>query len=98
VTRPAKPINPSVKAGGVKIFDTAGAPVEARHAGLGKGAPSGLCLKRAGSKPDDISDQIAQHLRSIYDDVLEQPVPGRFRELLRQLESASAARPSKDDM
>jgi Anti-sigma factor NepR len=98
VTRPAKPINPSVKAGGVKFFDTAGAPVEARHAGVEKGGPSGPCLKKSGPKPDAIADQIAQHLRSIYDDVLKQPVPGRFRELLRQLECASATRPGKDRM
>jgi hypothetical protein len=98
VTRPAKPINPSVKAGGVKFFDTAGAPGEAGRAGTKKGAPSGPCLKKAGPKPDAIADQIAEHLRSIYDDVLKQPVPGRFRELLRQLECASATRPSKDGM
>ncbi|MGQ0445898.1 MAG: NepR family anti-sigma factor [Beijerinckiaceae bacterium] len=32
------------------------------------------------------------HLRSVYDDVLRQPVPERFLELSRQLESASHSR------
>jgi Anti-sigma factor NepR len=96
VTRPAKPTNPSVKAGGVQIF---GAPVirrKARDTAPGEEAQGGPCLKKAASKPDDITDQIAQHLRNIYDDVLKQPVPGRFVELLRQLESSSASRPAKD--
>lgn len=51
--------------------------------------------KRSASK-SDITDQIGVHLRSVYDDILAQPVPGRFHELLRELENASATRPSKD--
>jgi hypothetical protein len=35
------------------------------------------------------TDQIGQHLRNLYDNVLRQPVPGRFLELLRQLEDPS---------
>jgi hypothetical protein len=35
------------------------------------------------------TDQISRHLRNLYDNVLRQPVPGRFLELLRQLEDPS---------
>ncbi len=55
------------------------------------------CAKKPASKAE-IASQIGLHLRSVYDDVLAQPVPGRFLELLRQLESASHSRPSKDGM
>jgi Anti-sigma factor NepR len=55
------------------------------------------CLKKASSK-SEIADQIGLHLRSVYDDVLAQPVPGRFLELLRQLESTSDSRLNKDAM
>ncbi|HWX13757.1 MAG TPA: NepR family anti-sigma factor [Methylocella sp.] len=46
----------------------------------------------------DIADQIGVHLRCIYDDVLAQPVPGRFLDLLQQLECNAGSRPSKDTM
>ena len=39
------------------------------------------------------ADQIGQHLRNLYDNVLRQPVPGRFRELLRELEGPSGTLP-----
>jgi hypothetical protein len=47
----------------------------------------------------DLADQIGARLRSVYDDVLVQPVPERFMELLRQLESGPAASfaPAKKD-
>jgi hypothetical protein len=35
------------------------------------------------------TDQIGRRLRNLYDNVLRQPVPGRFLELLRQLEDPS---------
>ncbi len=47
----------------------------------------------------DLADQIGARLRSVYDDVLVQPVPERFMDLLRQLEggpAASFARAKKD--
>lgn len=49
-------------------------------------------------KPD-LADQIGARLRSVYEDVLVQPVPERFLELLRELEGApgaSYARVKKD--
>ncbi len=57
----------------------------------------GPCVRKAASK-SEIADQIGLHLRSVYDDVLAQPVPCRFLELLRQLESASGGRLSKGGM
>jgi Anti-sigma factor NepR len=41
-----------------------------------------------------LTDQIGPHLRSLYDNVLMQPVPGRFRELLRELEGPSSTLPA----
>jgi len=54
-------------------------------------------LKKTPAK-SEIADQIGLHLRSVYDDILAQPVPGRFLDLLRQLESASEVRSTKDGM
>jgi len=60
-------------------------------------AGGGACPKKAAPR-SDIADQIGTHLRSIYDDVLAQPVPGRFLDLLRQLECTPGARLNKDGM
>lgn len=37
----------------------------------------------------DVSDLIGQRLRSFYDDVSKQPVPDRFLDLLKKLETVS---------
>ncbi|HEY8064059.1 MAG TPA: NepR family anti-sigma factor [Methylosinus sp.] len=37
--------------------------------------------------PNDLGEQIGEQLRGLYDDILSQPVPDRFLELLNQLES-----------
>ena len=95
MTKPAKPRNPSIKMAGLKTFETPGKRRETGCPGTEIiGAP---CAKKPASK-SEIADQIGVHLRSVYDDVLAQPVPGRFLELLRQLERASSSRFSKDDM
>ena len=39
----------------------------------------------------DMADQIGVGLRTVYNDVLSQPVPDRFFELLRQLEDAGGS-------
>src|SRR5262249_40561187 len=41
-----------------------------------------------------VTNQIGHHLRCLYEDILRQPVPGRFLELLRQLEGTSSALPA----
>lgn len=97
MTKSTKANNPSIKAGGIKIFETASGGSEAGSAGFGDEIATGPCLKKTASK-SDIADQIGLHLRSVYDDILAQPVPGRFLELLQQLESTSEARSSKDGM
>ncbi len=48
------------------------------------------------SPKNDLAEQIGLGLRSVYDDVLAQPVPDRFFELLRQLETVSGAQSKKD--
>jgi hypothetical protein len=47
----------------------------------------------------DFADQIGVRLRGVYDDVLAQPVPERFLDLLRQLETAPSTSfaPAKKD-
>jgi hypothetical protein len=97
VTKSANTKNPPRKAGGINIFEVSSMGHEAGCHDSGKEMVGGPCLKKTASK-SDIADQIGLHLRSVYDDILAQPVPGRFRELLRQLESAAEARSSKDGM
>jgi hypothetical protein len=97
VTRPVKPKNPSIKKAKVREFEAPrgeGKPGCSEPKTLTGGGP---CPRKAASK-SDIADQIGMHLRSIYDDVLAQPVPGRFLDLLQQLECASGTRLSKDGM
>lgn len=38
-------------------------------------------------EPSDLGEQIGEQLRGLYDDVLNQPIPDRFLELLNRLES-----------
>lgn len=40
-----------------------------------------------GDEPNQIGEQIGAQLRNLYDDVLNQPVPDRFLELLNKLET-----------
>lgn len=42
---------------------------------------------RFSQKRNDVGEQIGEQLRSLYEDVLNQPVPDRFLELLNRLES-----------
>lgn len=50
---------------------------------------SSLRVKKTASQPD-VSDQIGRQLRSVYDDILAQPVPDRFLDLLKDLDTLSA--------
>lgn len=36
-----------------------------------------------------VQDHIGRQLRAVYDDVLQQPVPDRFRELMEKLDRAT---------
>lgn len=56
---------------------------------------SSLRAKKTTAKPE-ISDQIGRQLRSVYNDLLAQPVPDRFLDLLKDLDTLvppAAARP-----
>jgi hypothetical protein len=47
-------------------------------------------IKRAPwPRPNDLGEQIGKELRELYDDMLSQPVPDRFVELLNELEKGS---------
>jgi Anti-sigma factor NepR len=97
VTKAAKSNNPSIKVAGITIFETPSIEREAGCSGSSKESGGGACLKKTSTK-SEIADQIGLHLRNVYDDILAQPVPGRFLDLLRQLESSSEVRTSKDGM
>ncbi|PWB83384.1 MAG: hypothetical protein C3F11_06890 [Methylocystaceae bacterium] len=45
------------------------------------------------AEPNDIGEQIGAQLRSLYDDVLKQPIPDRFLELLNKLETDNISPP-----
>jgi hypothetical protein len=45
--------------------------------------------------PNEIGGQIGAQLRSLYDDVLNQPVPDRFLELLKRLETDTISPPGE---
>ena len=53
---------------------------------------SSLRVKKTTTKPD-VTDQIGRQLRSVYDDVLAQPVPDRFLDLLKDLDTLAAPVP-----
>jgi hypothetical protein len=97
VTKATKANSPSVQVAGMKLFETSSTGNDAGNLGSPREIAGGPCLRRAASK-SEITDQIGLQLRSVYDDILAQPVPGRFLELLRQLESVSDVRSSKDGM
>ena len=60
----------------------------------GAGAPSGA--RRRAPKPGasvqmQVQDHIGRQLRAVYDDLLSQPVPDRFLEVLDQLDKGGIA-------
>ena len=55
-----------------------------------------ICRSRKPPGRPDVADQIGLGLRSVYDDVLSQPVPDRFFDLLRQLERVGGPQLKKD--
>jgi len=46
--------------------------------------------------PNDIQAHIGRQLRSLYDGVVQQPVPDRFRELLDKLDAASGEKKEQE--
>jgi hypothetical protein len=59
--------------------------------------PQGAARGKAPAGKSELSEQIGVRLRGIYDDVLAQPVPERFLDLLRQLETTSYAPAKKGE-
>ena len=53
---------------------------------------SSLRVKKTASKPD-VSDQIGRQLRTVYNDILAQPVPDRFLDLLKDLDNLAPPTP-----
>lgn len=96
----AKPVNaknPSFMDSGLKLLDV---PEDDRGSKGGEshmGKAASPCPKpaRAPRSRPDIAHQIGLQLRSLYDDVLAQPVPARFLDLLSELEKDSSREPKK---
>ncbi len=42
--------------------------------------------------PADVQDHIGRHLRALYDEVMQAPIPDRFLKLLEELERKQAER------
>jgi hypothetical protein len=61
-----------------------------------EGAMASVSRSRKCGGKADVADQIGLGLRSVYDDVLSQPVPDRFFDLLRQLERVGGPQLKKD--
>ncbi len=56
--------------------------------------PPSAAEERAGGRAAaDIGRQVGERLRTMFDDVLTEPVPERFRRLLEELERTPAAAP-----
>ncbi len=53
--------------------------------------------KSGASVQMQVQDHIGRQLRAVYDDLLSQPVPDRFLELLEQLDKGGAAATRPDD-
>ena len=72
-----------------------GEPSPLQH--RGKPLTSSLRAKKPIAKPE-VSDQIGRQLRTVYNDILSQPVPDRFMDLLKDLDglapAASLAQPA----
>jgi hypothetical protein len=49
----------------------------------------GESSRRGGQIDPRIQNEIGKHLRAIYDDVINEPVPSKFMELLEKLERST---------
>jgi Anti-sigma factor NepR len=68
-----------------EFFDMAGHDDKARN-----NRQNGLAYGRDAANVDSrVQTEIGKHLRAIYDDVINEPVPDRFLELLAQLERST---------
>jgi hypothetical protein len=68
--------------------DALGAVDARRRAAKAKPLANGVCAERkaVAHPPAEIGELIGKELRNLYDDVVAQPVPDRFLDLLNQLE------------
>jgi hypothetical protein len=53
---------------------------------------------KAPALPPDVQAKIGEKLKAIYDDVVRQPVPDRFKDLLSQLDTTSAPKATAIDI
>ena len=52
--------------------------------------------RRSGQVGDDVQAHIGDRLKALYDDVLSEPVPDRFLDLLSQLERRERGEPGRE--
>jgi hypothetical protein len=56
---------------------------------------SGTSSEAAKGKKSELSSQIGKELRGLYDEIVAQPIPDRFLELLNELESSAPSLTAK---
>lgn len=90
-----KPIDLRSKKSGVQDGVEKGRCVDLKESRSGNvSALTAARVRKSAVKPD-IAEQIGVRLRGIYNDVLMQPIPDRFIDLLHQLASADARQRSR---
>jgi hypothetical protein len=94
ITKPGRAMIKGADVASKEISETEYGPINFDKNPDGKIASVSRLRKTTG-KPE-VADQIGIGLRSVYNDVLSQPVPDRFFDLLRQLERAPGAEFKKD--
>lgn len=88
-----KHVTLSMRRSGTPAADTFPDGRTAGHAHPGRKTVSGAVPLPA--FPSDIQQHIGNLLRASYNEVLTEPIPDRFLQLLDELESASAENPDK---
>jgi len=58
-----------------------------------KSRPKAAAQREKDNTPNGVEGPIGRHLRQVYDDVLNQPIPDRFLDLLTQLETITDDKP-----
>jgi hypothetical protein len=80
----------------MKQHEQAEKTTEADAVGVAPAAPGsgqGSVERRAAARlKPQVQDHIGRQLRAVYDDVLKQPLPDRFRELMEKLDRTTGER------
>jgi hypothetical protein len=91
-------VSPIAAPHGALRGEEAVAAADSRRRPMKVSASNGACSERklanGARQPIEISELIGKELRSLYEDIVAQPVPDRFLDLLNQLETTTISGPS----